>query len=380
MDAFYKILTEGLRYILAVLMFIASPVTALAGLLRPAPAPQPLKLGAYYWDGWYERIPAWTDRLLDGFADREPAWGWQNGDVAGMEQQIDLAADNGLRFFAFDWYYPETYENPMNEAVDRFLASSNSDRMEFCLLVANHGGFLIYPETWPDAIARFLPYLTSERALKVDGKPVIIFFSSGELEKCLGGEKEVKKSLDALRAACVEAGLGGCYVMACTNAERYRGGDVSPIFFDWSVSALKYRAMGYDAVTGYNYHRSTQPDGSFEYPFKRLNADYELAWNMQGKYSLVPYMPVLNGGWDCRPWESGDGDPNRSCYSPDRTPEDFYNHVRAAAQWTRENPRASAGGLAIFYAWNEMGEGGYLVPNIGEGDAVLKAIGRAMAE
>ena len=375
MASFCEILTVGLRYVMSVFMFLAMPIINLLGPVQP----QPLKLGAYYWDGWYERIPAWTDRLLGEFADREPTWGWLSAGVENMEMQIDLAADNGLGFFAFDWYYPETYENPMNDAVDRFLASSNSDRMEFCLLVANHSGFLIYPETWPDAVERFLPYLASERALKVDGKPVIIFFSSGELEKCLGGEKQVKESLGYLREECVKVGLEGCYVMACTFPERSRVGDVTRVPFDWSVSALKYRAMGYDAETGYNYHRGSLPDGTFEYPFKRMNADYELTWKMKAKYGLLQYMPVLNGGWDCRPWEEGEN-PNRSCYSPERTPEDFYNHVRAAAKWTRENPNMSAGGLAIFYAWNEMGEGGYLLPNKGEGDAVLKAIGRAMAE
>ena len=371
-------LTDALRYVMAVVMFLASPIICLFSPPQEAP-PQPLKLGAYYWDGWYEKIPAWTDRLLGEFADREPTWGWLSAGVENMEMQIDLAADNGLGFFAFDWYYPEYGDiNPMNYAVDRFLAAENNERMEFCLLVANHGGALIYPETWPDAVARFMPYLTSERALKVDGKPVIIFFSVGELKKCLGGEEEVKKSLEYLREECKKAGLEGCYVMGCTGAERDPGGDVSSIFLEWKVQALANKAMGLDAVTGYNYHRSTQPSGEFAYPFKQLTADYELTWKMQAKHSLIDYMPVLNGGWDCRPWESGDDDPNRSCYSPDRTPEDFYNHVLAAAEWTTKNPAVSAGGLALFYAWNEMGEGGYLLPTIGDDGAVLKAIGDAM--
>ena len=379
MASFLEILSLGLRYVMAAFMLFTTPII---NLISPAAQPEPMKLGAYYWDGWYEVRPdwQWTPRLMNEFADREPTWGWLTDGVDKMEMQIDLAADHGLGFFAFDWYYPETYENPMNEAVDRFLLSENRGRMEFCLLVANHSGFLIYPDTWPDAVERFLPYLASERALKVDGKPVIIFFSSGELEKCLGGEKQVKRSLDYLREECVKAGLPGCYVMACTFAERNGDGSVTSRWYDWSYSTLKYRAMGYDAETGYNYHRSSLPDGSFEYPFRQLSADHELTWRMKARHGRIDYMPVLNGGWDCRPWESGDDDPNRSCYSPDRTPEDFYDHVRAAIQWTKQNPRASAGGLAIFYAWNEMGEGGYILPNKGEGDAVLKAIGRAMAE
>ena len=378
MEQITRTVIEVLRYIMALLMLIVSPVTNL--FCQPkCVEPQPFKLGAYYWDGWYEQIPAWTDRLLNEFADREPTWGWLSAGVENMEMQIDLAADNGLGFFAFDWYYPQDgWLSPMNACVDRFLASSNRDRMEFCLLVANHGGGYIYPETWDDATERFLPYLTSDRALQVDGKPVIIFFSIGELETCLGGEKQVKLHLDKLRAACVEAGLEGCYVMGCSFAERTSTGDVKAFPADWTASALRYRAMGFDALTGYNYHRGSLPDGSWEYPFKQLNKDYELAWKSQAKYGLLPYMPVLNGGWDCRPWETSGDDSNRSCYSPDRTPEDFYRHVLKAAEWTKKYPNASAGGLALFYAWNEMGEGGYILPTIGDNGAVLRAIGDAM--
>jgi len=378
MSAFLSLLTEGLRIVVAIFLFLATPVTALVGLFRPTPEAKPLKLGAYYWDGWYEPLDQWTDRLLNEFADREPEWGWLSAGVENMEMQIDLAADHGLEFFSFCWYYPEHgWLNPMNLAADRFMAAGNNDRMEFCLLVANHSGALIYADTWHDAVERFMPYLTSERALKVDGKPVIIFFSAGELKKGLGGEKQTREALDYLRAECVKAGLAGCYVIGCTGSERNRGGDITSFFFDWKVSDQNNRALGFDALSGYNYHRQTQPSGEYEYPFRQLSADYELTWRMMARHSRLPYMPVLNGGWDCRPWEVGDN-PSRSCYSPDRTPEDFYNHVLAAAQWTKKNPGTSAGGLAIYYAWNEMGEGGYLLPTVGEGDAALKAIAAAL--
>lgn len=351
-------------------------------LLRPGPTGEPpeLKLGAYYWDGWYEKIPHWTDSLLNEFSGREPTWGWLSAGVENMEMQIDLAADHGLDFFAFDWYYPESGEiNPMNYAVDRFLASGNNERMEFCLLVANHAGFRIYQNTWPDAVERFLPYLSSERALRVDGKPVIIFFANGESD--LGGTRNLKKSLDYLRAECVKAGLKGAYIMVCAGPERDTSGDISTSFTQWAASARKYKAMGYDAVTAYNYSRGSLPDGTYEYPFRQLSADYEQVWAMQAKYSLLPYMPALNGGWDCRPWQTpseGWNPAGLSCYSPDRKPEDFYDHVRNVKQWLADYPNAGVDGLAIFYAWNELGEGGYLVPTKGEGDAVLKAIREAV--
>ena len=77
-------------------------------------------VGAYYFDGWagsserWKDDPAWTKlhppthltkRMIEEFADREPIWGWRDDTLEIMERQIDLAADHGIAFFAFCWYW-----------------------------------------------------------------------------------------------------------------------------------------------------------------------------------------------------------------------------------------------------------------------------------
>ena len=383
-----SILGEILQVLMTAVVFVTAPCVNFITGLFPAQAP-PLRLGAYYWDGWCIRQPQWTDRLLGEFADREPTWGWLSAGVENMEMQIDLAADNGLSFFAFDWCYAKNedeslqdFYNALNCAVDAFLLAGNNDRMEFCLMVCNGNQLALTEASWPDATACFMPYLTSDRALKVDGKPVIIFHSAQDAS--IESMDGMRRGVAYLRAQCAQAGLPGCYVIVCNTAGRDKAGEVPALTFNWALRAVQNGFIGFDAVTGYNYNRGTNPpqEGVFEYPFQRLSADYEKVWKMQARYcGQVKYMPVLNGGWDSRPWE-GDGPwPNDlppHCYSPDRTPEDFYNHVKNAAQWVNDNPRVSAGGLAVFYAWNEMGEGGYILPTKGEGDAVLKAIREAV--
>src|SRR5690606_38651836 len=79
-----------------------------------------VSIGAYYFDGWAGRnIHAndpnepWaknapshlTRRMLKEFPQREPVWGWRDDSLAIMERQIDLAADNGIDFFLFCWYW-----------------------------------------------------------------------------------------------------------------------------------------------------------------------------------------------------------------------------------------------------------------------------------
>lgn len=74
-------------------------------------------VGACYFDGWAGKhrladTEVWakdapthlTERMLDEFPDREPIWGWRDDRQDVMEQQIDLAADHGIAFFAFCWY------------------------------------------------------------------------------------------------------------------------------------------------------------------------------------------------------------------------------------------------------------------------------------
>ena len=90
-----------------------------------------LKLGAYYYDGWYEYRGNWRRRLLEEFDCRQPVWGWLGNSVENMEKQIDYAAKGGLSFFAFDWYYPEGggEERGNNRCIDRYLRSRNAGLM-----------------------------------------------------------------------------------------------------------------------------------------------------------------------------------------------------------------------------------------------------------
>ena len=75
---------------------------------------KPATIGVYYFDGWagknrFANDPnePWaknapthlTRRFVEEFSDREPVWGWRDDDLAIMERQIDLAADNGVDFF-----------------------------------------------------------------------------------------------------------------------------------------------------------------------------------------------------------------------------------------------------------------------------------------
>jgi hypothetical protein len=99
-----------------------------------------------------------------------------------------------------------------------------------------------------------------------------------------------------------------------------------------------------------------------------------------------PLIPVATQGWDRRPWEAPNGEgygPQGvpvSWYFEGNTPEAFGGLLERMAHWIDANPtQATKDRLALVYAWNEIGEGGWLVPCRNDPDgAYLKAVRRVV--
>lgn len=319
------------------------------------------QVGAYYFDGWAGRHKdadkaEWaknapthlTERMLKEFPDREPAWGWRDDSLQAMERQIDLAADHGLAFFAFDWYFQDKEEdvrtNPLHTGLELFLKASNNGRMKFCLLVANHAPFEIRgEEAWKKAAAYWLPYLTHKRHLTVGGKPLLVIFNSG------GGDKA---GFAHLQEAAREAGLPGVAIAACGGGRR---------------------ELGYTHATHYNVVKGWEK-GLEEHKYQELVQDHQAAWRGSPEQ---PYIPCLIAGWDRRPWEEGPG--AKTCrYYPDRTPQAFGAHVKAAIDWMDKHPdETPAERIAVVCAWNELGEGSYIAPTKGDTEGKYLKVLRA---
>jgi hypothetical protein len=305
-------------------------------------------LGAYYFEGWSEDNDFHlSSSLRNDYPEREPIWGWLNDSLRHMELQIDLAADNGISYFAFCWYWddangpinePAIMNNRINSGVARFLEAENNNRMQFCFLVANHAGFEITgTENWKSAADFWMPYFQHPQYLKTEGKPLLIIFDRNEADSA---------GFDYMQQAAVEAGLPG--VAAAVN---------------WSGDE---NLFGY--VTQYNSCNGWG-QGQIEKSYAELTECTEATWTGHGSQA---YIPIIMAGWDNRPWPF---EPD-SWYYTARTPEQLGAHVENAITWMDENPDlVTPEHIAIIYAWNEYGEGGYLVPNGEDPDGeYLKAI------
>lgn len=309
-------------------------------------------VGAYYFDGWAGRnahaaTADWaadapthlTKRMLDQFPDREPLWGWRDDKVETMERQIDLAADHGIAFFAICWYFRPTQkavdEDPLHTGLNLFLKARNNHRLKFCLLVANHqGAFIGSPENWSRAAEYWMPYLTHQQHVKVDGKPLVLIFNPRDSSK---------EGLDNLQTAARNAGLPGVSVAACGAGDPKLG--------------YTHRTY-YNIVPGY-------ADGSQERRYAELVEAHRKAWSGTAEQ---PFIPEVTAGWDKRPWEGELGLGQKpGWYFPDRTPAAFGKFMQSSIDWMDQNPdRTTKERILLIYAWNEFGEGGYIAPTKGD--------------
>jgi hypothetical protein len=332
------------------------------------------KVGAYYFDGWSGQTNSihLTDRLKTEFASRQPIWGWLDNTLPIMQQQIDLAADHGIAFFSFCWYWPEATDKqtPLNNALGLYLQAKNRDRLEFCLLVANHGGYRIGPNEWEFVTDKWIELFKQPGHLKVDGKPLLIFFSARELKNAFGSSAGVHRALDRMREKAVAAGLKGvCVAGCCTPGPEYGWDNLDDL-----------AAAGFDLFTGYNYPGAgAQPDVK-QQTFASLIAGHEGIWESFARKTKVPYVPAVTTGWDMRPWEKPDLPAEKqSIYYPDRTPQAVGQFIEKAIDWLDRHPdRTLPERMVLLYAWNENGEGGYLTPTRADGDAYLRAVEAAV--
>lgn len=325
-----------------------------------------LKVGAYYFDGWSGLTDEYhlTSRLKNEFANREPIWGWYDNTDLIMETQIDYAANNGLDYFSFCWYYPEgpNKQRPENNALKLFIKAKNTHRMQFSLMVANHKGFLIGPNDWDVVSNIWIALFKEKNYLTVDGHPILIFFSGEELLSAFGSPYKIRQAFRKLKSKAIEANIKIPLIGVCATPGPENGLD--------DLSA--YKNAGFDFFTGYNYHEYGVGSEK-EQDFNQLQISHQQIWNSFGEKAILPYIPVVTVGWDMRPWEKNETP--QSYYYVNRTPEKVAAFVKSAIDWTEKYSKQTLSDrLVLLYAWNENGEGGYITPTKTEGDSMLRAI------
>lgn len=315
-----------------------------------------VKIGAYFYDGWSSKNrfaddpnEPWakdaprmlTRRMVEEFPEREPIWGWRGDSQGIVEKQIDLASEHGIDFFLFCWYWRDTnssinllaIENaPHHVSMNLYMKARNKNKLKFGLLVANHQGAEIKgADNWEAAARYWMPYFKDSQYVTVDNKPFVVIFNPVGLDE---------EGIARMQKVAKEHGFKGLSIAGCGNPERLNEG-------------FTHRTH-YNIVPGYR-------GGSEEHQYSELVESHKKQWFGSTER---PYIPEVTVGWDKRPWEGPKGiNAPEGYYFPDGTPEQFEEFLKDAITWMDNHPeQTTKERMILLYAWNEMGEGGYLVP------------------
>jgi Glycosyltransferase WbsX len=334
-----------------------------------APAPKPpgpgtlrARLGAYYFGGWSGPTTSRHFAGLEMFKARQPVSGWRDADTNSMKQQLQWARAYGLSFFAFDWYHDaERSSDPfLNAGLQNYVRVPHVDRagVKFAVVYVNTNdgdNFVVPPAAW-GRVARFWATLFADPDyVRVGGKPLFIVLDALRMEGQFGSRDGVNRALGALRGAARERRLPGVFVVGGVN--------VGP-GFDWHGFRQRIAGEDWDAVTQYAYP-AVAGIAAGPREFDEIVRAERRTWAKLAASATETYIPDVMVGWDPRPWNETVGG---RLFWVRRNPSAVAAFVDSAIDWAHRHRRPLDGEppIVMLEAWNELGEGSYIVPTIGD--------------
>lgn len=368
--------------------------------------PGAYQVGSYYFPNYHvdprnEQVhgPGWAEWELvkhasprfDGHHQPNlPAWGYTDeADPVQMAQKIDAAADHGLDYFIFDWYWYD--DGPFIERglEQGFLKAANNHRLKFCCMWANHDWTNIHPvgrtmkrellypgkvtpetfETLTDHVVE--TYFRHPSHFNIDGCPYFSIYDLSKFVANFGTLAATRTAVERFRAKTQAAGFADLHLNAVVWGRTILPGEQQP-----SDPKHLVEAVGFDSVTSYVWIHHAALDQSPFTPFETVQQRYFQHWdNMVASYDL-PYFPNVTMGWDSSPRTI-----QSDVWAPVGYP--FTNMIggntparfEAALQATKERlDRQGGPKLLNINCWNEWTEGSYLEPDMVNGMAYLEAV------
>jgi hypothetical protein len=320
-------------------------------------------IGVYYFPGWRSDFIYWKDiKGLPGskspgkpWPDRQPLLGYYPEEEPWVaEKHIAWAAQYGITFFAYDWYW-NINKPEYDHALNNYLKANNRSKLKFSLLWAYDIATIKNPTEFDTMVSYWITnYFSQPTYYRIEDKPVIFVFSYDQLEANARAIGETTKTLLArANVMATQKGYKGIYFIITTNAKP--GDDIERFFL----------ANGFNAYTGWNY---VEAKGS-------RTDDYDVMVDAYIEYyaaatrtsKLLPYILPASPGWDSRPWSG-----NSTVVRSNPTPAKFQRMLSGAKQILDTNNLMPK--ILMIEAWNEFGEGSYIEPTKKWGFSYLETI------
>lgn len=310
------------------------------------PEPQPVKstpeIGVFYFPGWPD-MGRWRP-ILD-YPERKPALGWYDeANPECVDWQIKWAVEHGADFFMVDWYWDRGGRHLEHWIHDGYMNAKFREYLKWCVMWANHnrpGSHSM--EDWRAVTQYWIDhYFGMDEYYRIDGKPVVVIWSPSNIRRDVGGTEEAARLYAMSQEMAKAAGYKGIYFVAMFSHEN-----------KFAYETLKRE--GYDAATSYHgFQVAQQRTGKRQFDFQEVvETSPELWAREEADSGEMEYFPIVDSGWDSRPWHGG-----QALVISGRTPQKFGALCRKAKAFAKEHGSR----IITIGPCNEWGEGSYIEP------------------
>jgi hypothetical protein len=381
----------GLLAVLASAAWGAAPYIEVAAYYFPNYHPDPQNEARYgtNWSEW-NLVQAAKPRFPGHQQPVEPAWGYgDEAQPAVMAGKIAAAADHGVTAWIFDWYWHDTGPFLERGLEQGFLRATNTARLKFAVMWANHDWVELFPakprarpalihpgpvsrETFDQATGHVIgEYFPKTNYWRIAGKPYFSIYELTTLIKGLGGLPATRVALENFRARTRAAGFPDLHL----NAVMW-GLKPEPALGANSPADL-VRALGVDSVTSYAWIHDAALTNFPATDYRSWAAQATQFWPRHQRAVPVPYFPNVSLGWDptprtlqTRPFREGPYP--YTAVAVGNSPPDFRQALldaRSFVEAQKTGPR-----VVVLNAWNEWTEGSHLEPDTVNGLRYLEMV------
>ena len=369
----------------AAMVFGTTNISLGIGPLSSAPAAFPL-LGAIRFDAWYDPTDVidqqcaaalsgakWLSRLPpNALVESGGSVSWPLATQAIMDVEIMAAVEAGIDFWAFDAYKPN---DGLSRALSLYLSSPRRASLRFCML--GQSSAWADPTTsdgYSSTFHRDIGMMSEAGYVQVaNGRPLYFVLDANAASLGSLPSGGVGAAITTIRTRAMAAGAGNPYIIWLSGAALAD--------YDNTAAAI---AAGADAAGAYATPRYTGTTQSYAALTETVATDWQ-----QRMAKGFPMVPTAMTGWDQRPLIENpqpfyplpptltDAE-----YYQSGTPAEIAAHVASMAAEIMAFPSTCPAGVGLIYAWNELAEGGWLMPTYtrtGPDQARVSALGNALA-
>ena len=381
-DLFYSMEYPTIRTAVAPAMMFGVLAGVTPSVQSSTTAP---RLGAIRFDAWYtpddtidQQCAAalassqWSQRWPPNAVSTASGLSWPLADQSIIDAEIEAAAAAGIAFWAFDSY---SASDDLSTALSLYLTSSKRALVGFCMLgqISNWADPAM-PSGYAAVVARDVGLMSQAGYVTAASTARPVYFVLDAPEPAIAMlPAGAAGAIAYVRELAATSGLPNPYIVWLSGA--------SIAEYDNVVVAQQ---AGADAAGAYCCPGST----SSATPFASLVGAAEQDWRARGVTGFAS-VPTAMTGWDLRPlienpqpfYPVPAGD-NVNDYYVGGSAGEIATHVADLADFVQANPGACASGLGLVNAWNELLEGGWIMPTYsaaGPDLSRVSAIGAALA-